>query len=65
MWGNIVLSSFIERTKDSFSFANIVIKCLFLCKKGKIGLNIFYEIVNILNPIKLLKSRVSLEFNEK
>ncbi len=65
MWGNIVLSSFIERTKDSFPFANIIIQCLFLCKKGKIGLNIFYEIVNILNPIKSLQGIVSLKCNEK
>ncbi len=55
MWGNIVLSSFIERTKDSFPSANIVIKYLFLGKEGKIGLNIFCEIVNILNSIKSLK----------
>ena len=49
MWGNIVLSSFIERTKDSFPSANIIIQRLFIHKNGKIGLNIFYEIVNILN----------------
>ncbi len=65
MWGNIVLSSFIERTKDSFPSANIIIQCLFIHKNGKIGLNIFYEIVNILNPIKSLQGIVSLEFNEK
>ncbi len=55
MWGNIELSSFIERTKDSFPSANIVIKYLFLGKEGKIGLNIFCEIVNISNSIKSLK----------
>lgn len=47
MWRNIELISFIERTKDNFPFANIIIERIFLSKKGKIGLNIFREIVNI------------------
>ncbi len=65
MWGNIVLNSFIERTKDSFPFANIIIQCLFIHKNGQIGWNILYEIVNILNSIKSLQGIVSLKCNEK
>ncbi len=53
MWENIKLSSFIERTKGSFPLTNIIIECISLRKKLKIGLNIFCEIVNILNPTHL------------
>ncbi len=53
MWGNIKLSSLIERTKGSFPSTNINIERLFLRKNLKIGLNIFCEIVNILNPTRL------------
>ncbi len=55
MGGNIKLSSFMERTKGGFPLTNIIIESLFLRKNGKIGLNIFCEIVNILNSIKSLK----------
>ncbi len=66
MCGNIKLSSFIERTKGGFPSTKIIIGRLFLRKNRKIGLNIFCEIVNILNLTISLKDKYlcSLKENE-
>ncbi len=37
MWGNIKLSSVIERTKGSFPLINIIIERLFLRKKERLA----------------------------
>jgi hypothetical protein len=37
MWGNIKLSSFIERTKGSFPLTSIIIERLFLRKNERLA----------------------------